>query len=184
MFGEHPGQLCSPWAPWSCTWRGGSGPASLPTAPAASTSGFLPAAQLHVFLQKGAVDPSRFRSEAPSGAQGFHTHPASPSLCPVTGGWMWASPGASQGWAVCADSSSCLVSCDCPSSPVTGRCASVLQFRTQIPGQRPPAIRSGHAAQLVLSQPQATVTWAVGRSPALALSLELLPAGETADLCD
>ena len=108
MFGEHPGQLCSPWAPWSCTWRGGSGPASLPTASAASASGLLPAAQPRVFLQKGAMDPSRFRSEAPYGAQGFHTHSASPGLCPVTGGWMWASPGASQGWAVCADSASCL----------------------------------------------------------------------------
>lgn len=86
------------------------------TAPTASASGLSPAAQLRVFLQKGAVDPSCFRSEAPSGAQGLHAHPASPSPCLVTGGWMQASLGASQGWAVCADGSSCLVSCDCPSS--------------------------------------------------------------------
>lgn len=61
---------------------------------------------------------------------------------------MLASAGASQSWAVCADGASCLVSCDCPSSRVR-----LFSSSGQIPGQRAPAVRSGHAGRLVLSQP-------------------------------
>lgn len=116
---------------WTHAWRSGPRPASLPSAPAAT--GLLRTAQPRVFLQKGAVDPARFRSEAPSGAQGFHTSPTGPGPCPVTGGWMLASAGASQSWAVCADGASCLVSCDCPSSRVR-----LFSSSGQIPGQRAP----------------------------------------------
>ena len=66
--------------------------------------------------------------------------PCRPGPCPVTGAWTRVSLGASQGQAACAEGSRCLISCDCPSSHVTGRRVAVLQSRTQTPGRGPPAV--------------------------------------------
>ena len=149
MFGEHPGQACSPRAPVDSCLEKWPALASLPAAPAAG--GLSRTAQTRVFLQKGAVDPARFRLEARSGAQGFHTSPTGPGPCPVPEGGcghLRAPPGAGP----CVLTAPAASSRDCPSSRVTGCCSSVLSS-TQIPGQRPPAVRSGYAGQLVGAEP-------------------------------
>lgn len=110
--------------------------------------------------------------------------PCRPGPCPVTGAWMRVSLGASQGQAACAEGSRCLISCDCPSSHVTGLRIAVLQLRTQTPGGVPrqwqvracstvgaePALSHGDLGRLVDGSAQPS------GGPLLAL--------EAADLCD
>lgn len=131
MFGEHPGQACSPRAPVDSRLE--KWPAAGQPARRARRHRPLAHCSATCFPPERGRGPSPVQIRGPVWCSGVSHEPHRPGPCPVTGGWMLASAGASQSWAVCADGASCLVSCDCPSSRVR-----LFSSSGQIPGQRAP----------------------------------------------